>query len=179
MSRSATAVTSDGIGEEEHRPSASVSWIRHGLTEAARAGLLNGPTHHSPRPSSTPLERSHTAWTCCVWTAPTTPPTAPPSSPELTTYCWTASASSTPWTASPPTPRNPTARSSTRAAAACTPTAPNPSCSASSTTCRLREDPPGVFEEQRTQAITEVAKTAEREGRQISNGPYFLTDDRL
>ncbi|MEU4469448.1 hypothetical protein AB0G20_38140 [Streptomyces sp. NPDC024017] len=51
---------------------------------------------------------------------------------------------------------------------------------------RLLDDPavydkvlPGVSEEQRTQTITEVAKTAEREGWQISNGPYFFTDDRL
>ena len=38
---------------------------------------------------------------------------------------------------------------------------------------------PGISEEQRTQAVTEVAQTAEREGWQINDGPYFFADNRL
>jgi hypothetical protein len=39
-------------GGTDRRPSAYVSWLRHGLTEAARAGLLHGPTQNSLQPAA-------------------------------------------------------------------------------------------------------------------------------
>ncbi|CAL9673449.1 hypothetical protein SUDANB105_07694 [Streptomyces sp. enrichment culture] len=36
----------------DRRPSAYVSSLRHGLAEAARVGLVNGPTHNAPQPAA-------------------------------------------------------------------------------------------------------------------------------
>jgi hypothetical protein len=166
----------------DRRPSAYVSWLRHGLTEAARAGLLHGSTQNSLQPAA--LIHAARAVTHRLGALRLDYPddsgygsTEQPSNDDVlldsicqfdATYCVIAHADKPNGSQYYPSFCGLYARRS------------------EPILIRLLDDAsvyddvlPGLSKEQRTQAVVEVAKAARQEGWRINNRPYFFSDDRL
>lgn len=164
------------------RPSAYVSWLRHGLTEAGRAGMLHGPTQNSLQPAA--LIHAARAVTHRLSALRLDYPddsaygsTEQPANDDMlldsicqfdAAYCVIAHADKPNGSQFYPSFCGLYARR------------------AEPMLIRLLDDAsvyenllPSFSEEQRTQAVAEVSRAARQEGWQINNRPYFFSDDRL